>query len=169
MIVVHVEYWLCLVSDAGWTVLDRSTSLVLAGSTQFLDSSSNNFSKRPKRVVGIHLYSGGPLNVHNRHLRWIWNGLSRRLQRSGKAHGLKALLGKSMGSIPGGVSGLFPKQKSRFLGVRGLLGLDWLASAWSSGIRGSHPHPESRLLTGQGQSGRSGRIEIWTDQIEILD
>ena len=30
MIVVHVEYWLCLVSDAGWIVLDRSTSLVLA-------------------------------------------------------------------------------------------------------------------------------------------
>ena len=32
----------------------------------------------------------------------------------------KALLGKSVGSIPGGVFGLFPKQKSRFLGVRGL-------------------------------------------------
>ena len=30
MIVEHVEYWLCLVSDAGWIVLDRSTSLVLA-------------------------------------------------------------------------------------------------------------------------------------------
>ena len=31
MIVVQVEYWLCLVSDAAWIVLDCSTSLVLAG------------------------------------------------------------------------------------------------------------------------------------------
>ena len=31
-------------------------SRTAGGSTQFLDSLNDNFSKRPKRVVGIHLY-----------------------------------------------------------------------------------------------------------------
>ena len=30
LIVVQAKYWLCLVSDAAWIVLDDSTSLVLA-------------------------------------------------------------------------------------------------------------------------------------------
>ena len=60
-----------------------------------------------------------------------------------------ALPGKSVGSIPGGVFGLFPKQEPRFLGDRGQLGLTGLQV--SSRIRGSHP--ESRFLTGHGQSG----------------